>query len=95
MPLTLRESSTWCVNDNLRIGDWNEGDAVAYIVGLGDLHVLSGLSLRIMQLLKAQSLTFYDLAKKLETMISVEKDPHLLSRQLFQLQALHLVFECR
>ncbi|MAZ86398.1 MAG: hypothetical protein CL693_02045 [Cellvibrionaceae bacterium] len=93
--MTLRESSTWCVNRDLRLADWKEGDAVAYIVGLGDLHVLSGLSLSIVQALMERSLSFCELAKTLEALICQDQDPHLLSRQLFQLQTLHLVSECR
>ncbi len=93
--MTLRKSGKWCVNNDLRLADWQEGDAAAYIVGVGDLHVLSGLSLRIVRSLMESSLSFYELANKLEGVVNIDQDPHLLSRQLLQLHTLQLVSECK
>lgn len=83
------------MNDDIRLLDWQESEVVVYIVGLGDLHVLSGLGLAIIKLLKQQPANVCEIGNQLNDLINIEQDPNLLNRQLFQLQTLHLVFECK
>ena len=85
------ENAVWLVNKHLKLCDWGEGDAVAYLQGAGDLHMISGVTLSILSFLLAKSQSLQELLRELNDSTDNNYESGFIQRHLLQLEVLGLI----
>lgn len=83
----------WRCDQKLKLVDWGEADAIVYLKGSGDIHVVTGLIKEIIGTLLCQPMTLRCLERNLAFNLSQDFDSDYIRRQIAQLSSLGLVFE--
>lgn len=81
----------WSTHKHMKLCDWNEGDAVVYLQGEGDLHMVSGITRSILSFMISGPKSIQELFLHLGNSNIDELDRGFIHRHLVQLETLGLI----